>query len=71
MQHSLVQKLAGVDPNIPEKEKKLPLLVTGRNQNTGEQTVETTLQTLDRFYAEGLMGEMELARQSREQTLTA
>ncbi len=35
------------------------------------QSVQTTLQTLDRFYAEGLMGEMELGRQSREQTLAA
>ena len=35
------------------------------------QSIETTLQTLDRFYAEGLMGEMELGRESREQTLTA
>lgn len=35
------------------------------------QSVETTLQTLDRFYAEGLMGEMELGRESREQTLAA
>ncbi|MEG5035852.1 hypothetical protein [Microcoleus sp. AT3-D2] len=35
------------------------------------QSVETTLQTLDRFYAEGLMGEMELGRESRENTLAA
>lgn len=35
------------------------------------QSVETTLQTLDRFYAEGMMGEMELGRESREQTLAA
>ena len=35
------------------------------------QSVQTTLQTLDRFYAEGLMGEMELGRESREQTLSA
>jgi uncharacterized iron-regulated protein len=33
------------------------------------QSIETTLQTLDRFYAEGLMGEMDLGRESREQTL--
>ncbi len=44
----LVQKLAGVDPNIPEKEKKLPLLVTGRNENTGEQTVEVVHEALIR-----------------------
>ncbi len=35
------------------------------------QSVETTLQTLDRFYAEGLMGEMELGPESRQQTLAA
>jgi len=44
----LVQQLAGVDPNIPEKEKKLPLLVTGRNENTGEQTVEVVHEALIR-----------------------
>jgi uncharacterized protein YjbI with pentapeptide repeats len=44
----LVQKLAGLDPNIPEKEKKLPLLVTGRNENTGEQTVEVVHEALIR-----------------------
>ncbi|NJK72998.1 MAG: hypothetical protein HC849_28985 [Oscillatoriales cyanobacterium RU_3_3] len=35
------------------------------------QSVESTLQTLERFYAEGMMGEMELGRESREQTLAA
>ncbi|UNU24536.1 hypothetical protein [Microcoleus vaginatus] len=35
------------------------------------QSIETTLQTLDRFYAEGLMGEMELGRESSEKTLAA
>ncbi|NJS08912.1 MAG: hypothetical protein HC789_00320 [Microcoleus sp. CSU_2_2] len=35
------------------------------------QSIETTLQSLDRFYAEGLMGAMELGRDSREQTLAA
>jgi hypothetical protein len=35
------------------------------------QSVETTLQSLDRFYAEGMMGEMELGRESRQQTLAA
>lgn len=35
------------------------------------QSVETTLQSLDRFYAEGMMGAMELGRESREQTLAA
>ncbi|MGL5063677.1 MAG: hypothetical protein ACRC62_27140 [Microcoleus sp.] len=35
------------------------------------QSLENTLQTLERFYAEGLMGEMDLGRESREQTLAA
>jgi hypothetical protein len=35
------------------------------------QSPEATLQTLERFYAEGLMGEMELGPESREQTLAA
>ncbi|MCS6814948.1 MAG: hypothetical protein NZ772_15435, partial [Cyanobacteria bacterium] len=35
------------------------------------QSMETTLQTLDRFYQEGLMGDMALDNQSREETLAA
>ncbi|MCU0543649.1 MAG: YbjN domain-containing protein [Oscillatoriaceae cyanobacterium Prado104] len=35
------------------------------------QSLETTLQTLERFYAEGMMGEMEGGREYREQTLAA
>ncbi len=35
------------------------------------QSLETTLQTLDRFYQEGLMGDMALGSQSREETLAA
>jgi WD40 repeat protein len=45
----LVQKFAGKDPDIPDQEKKkLPLLVTGRNENTGEQTVEVVHEALIR-----------------------
>ncbi|MDF0554332.1 leucine zipper domain-containing protein [Kamptonema sp. UHCC 0994] len=35
------------------------------------QSIQTTLQTLDRFYAEGLMGEMQQGSEPREQTLAA
>jgi len=35
------------------------------------QSIQTTLQTLDRFYAEGLMGEMQQGPELREQTLAA
>ncbi|NJR52787.1 MAG: CesT family type III secretion system chaperone [Leptolyngbyaceae cyanobacterium CSU_1_3] len=35
------------------------------------QSLELTLQTLDRFYAEGVMGEMAMGSQSREEVLTA
>ncbi|WP_449417253.1 hypothetical protein [Phormidium nigroviride] len=35
------------------------------------QSIQTTLQTLERFYAEGLMGEMQQGSESREQTLAA
>jgi hypothetical protein len=35
------------------------------------QSMEQTLQSLERFYAEGLMGQMEQGRESREQTLVA
>jgi hypothetical protein len=35
------------------------------------QSMEATLQTLERFYAEGLMGEMQGDAETREQTLAA
>ena len=46
---SLVQKLAAaVDPDIPNNEKKLRLLVTGRDDKTGEPTVEVVHEALIR-----------------------
>ncbi|MGF1492312.1 MAG: hypothetical protein ACFBSC_07650 [Microcoleaceae cyanobacterium] len=35
------------------------------------QSIEETMQVLERFYAEGLMGEMEGGTESRDQTLSA
>ncbi|MGD1714831.1 hypothetical protein [Dapis sp. BLCC M172] len=35
------------------------------------QTVEATIQTLERFYAEGLMGEIDMNSEYREKTLAA
>ena len=35
------------------------------------QSLEATLQTLDRFYREGLLGELEQGAESRQQTLAA
>lgn len=35
------------------------------------QSMETTLQNLERFYAEGIMGDLSGSTQEREQTLTA
>jgi len=35
------------------------------------QSLQATLQTLDRFYQEGLMGDMALGKQSRDETLAA
>ncbi|MGE5655732.1 MAG: hypothetical protein ACM37W_03885 [Actinomycetota bacterium] len=35
------------------------------------QSLEATLQTLERFYAEGLMGEINMGHEAREQTLAA
>ena len=35
------------------------------------QSLETTLQTLDRFYEEGLMGDLNAGATAREETLTA
>jgi len=42
------QKLVGVDRDTPDQQKKLPLLVTGRNEKTGEQTVEVVHEALIR-----------------------
>jgi hypothetical protein len=35
------------------------------------QSLESTMQTLDRFYAEGIMGEMEAGSEAREVTIAA
>ncbi len=35
------------------------------------QSIEATMQTLERFYAEGIMGEMQADSQTQEQTLNA
>jgi hypothetical protein len=35
------------------------------------QSLESTMQTLDRFYAEGIMGEMDESSQTREATMAA
>jgi hypothetical protein len=35
------------------------------------QSMETTMKTLDRFYREGLMGELDMDEQSREATMAA
>lgn len=35
------------------------------------QTLEATLQTLDRFYEEGILGDLEQGPESREKTLAA
>ncbi|MEG4857213.1 WD40 repeat domain-containing protein [Microcoleus sp. K1-B6] len=45
---NLVQKLASSDPDKPDKERQLPLLVTGRNDRTGDQTVEVVHEALIR-----------------------
>ena len=47
----LVMKLAGSDRDIPDRDKQLPLLVTGRNDKTGEQTVEVVHEALIREWA--------------------
>ena len=45
---NLVQKLASSDRDIPDKKRQLPLLVTGRNDRTGDQTVEVVHEALIR-----------------------
>ena len=44
----IVQKLADLDRDIPDREKKLPLLVIGRDEKTGEPTVEVVHEALIR-----------------------
>ncbi|BDA76403.1 WD-40 repeat-containing protein (plasmid) [Calothrix sp. PCC 7716] len=50
----LVKKLANVDQDIPNSEKKLPLLVTSRvrDEKTGQQTVEVVHEALIREWGE-------------------
>jgi hypothetical protein len=44
------------------------IIQAAKQQN---QSLETTLQNLDRFYAEGLLGEIDSSPEAREQVLTA
>jgi hypothetical protein len=48
---------------------RIQLIVEAAKQQG--QTLEATMQNLDRFYAEGLMGEMEQTPVARQQTLDA
>jgi len=49
---NLVQKLASSDRDKPDKERQLPLLVTGRNDGKEEQTVEVVHEALIREWGQ-------------------
>ena len=48
-------------------ESRIRLIVLAAKQQG--QTLEATMQSLDRFYSEGMMGEIEQTAQARQQTL--
>ncbi len=50
-------------------ESRIQLIVKAAKQQG--QTLEATMQNLDRFYAEGLMGEIDESSEVRQKTLTA
>ena len=50
-------------------EKRIRQIVQAAKQQG--QTLETTMQTLDRFYQEGIMGDMKAGSQSRSDTMAA
>lgn len=50
-------------------EKRIRQIVQAAKQQG--QTFEATMQTLDRFYQEGIMGDMAMGAQSREETMAA
>jgi hypothetical protein len=49
-------------------ESRIRLIVLAAKQQG--QTLEATMQSLDRFYSEGLMGEIEQTTEARQQTLS-
>lgn len=50
-------------------ESRIQLIIKAAKQQG--QTLEATMQNLDRFYAEGMMGEIDESPEARKQTLTA
>jgi polyphosphate kinase len=50
-------------------ENRVRQIIRAAKQN--KQTLEATLQTLERFYQEGLMGDMQADSKAREETLAA
>lgn len=70
IQRLLVLRQAGLDDCFNQLiENRVRQIIRAAKQQG--QSLETTLQTLDRFYEEGLMGEMSASPEARQETLAA
>ncbi len=70
LQRMLVLHQFGLDDSFDAfAEKRIRQIIQAAKQQG--QSLEATLQTLDRFYQEGLMGDLEMGARSREETMSA
>lgn len=70
LQRMLVLKQQGIDEvfNVLVEKRIRQIVQVAKRQG---QSLEMTLQTLERFYQEGLMGDLEMGARSREETMAA
>ena len=70
IQRLIALRASGIDVGFNAfAEKRIRQIIQAAKRQG--QSLESTLQTLDRFYQEGLMGEMEMGARSREEVLAA
>ncbi len=70
VQQLLLMKKEGLDWCFNQLVEERVRQIVNQAKQQG-QTLEMTLQTLERFYQEGLMGDMALGREAQEETLAA
>lgn len=70
IQRMLALKEQGLNDMFSTFAEKQIRQIIGASKRQG-QTLEATMQTLDRFYQEGMMGDLEMGKRSREETMSA
>ncbi|NDJ16769.1 hypothetical protein [Myxacorys almedinensis] len=70
IERMLMIKEQGLDDTFSNLAEKQIRQIIQASKRQG-QSLETTMQTLDRFYQEGLLGDLEMGKRSREETISA